>query len=129
MIRRPPRSTRTDTLFPYTTLFRSGARRLVNDDAAAGLHHRGFYRLDVERQQSPEINHLRVDAEVVHHAKHDMHHGAIGEDGDVPTLAADGGLAQRNGVIAFRNLAPLMLRPGGHRPVVMSVERDRTSVV
>src|SRR3546814_18979772 len=28
MIRRPPRSTRTDTLFPYTTLFRS--QRLVN---------------------------------------------------------------------------------------------------
>src|SRR3546814_12961566 len=28
MIRRPPRSTRTDTLFPYTTLFRS-----VRDDA------------------------------------------------------------------------------------------------
>src|SRR3546814_14627468 len=27
MIRRPPRSTRTDTLFPYTTLFRSARRR------------------------------------------------------------------------------------------------------
>src|SRR3546814_7345562 len=27
MIRRPPRSTRTDTLFPYTTLFRSRLRR------------------------------------------------------------------------------------------------------
>src|SRR3546814_3371558 len=27
MIRRPPRSTRTDTLFPYTTLFRSGFLR------------------------------------------------------------------------------------------------------
>src|SRR3546814_6678260 len=27
MIRRPPRSTRTDTLFPYTTLFRSGSRQ------------------------------------------------------------------------------------------------------
>src|SRR3546814_20269444 len=27
MIRRPPRSTRTDTLFPYTTLFRSGCAR------------------------------------------------------------------------------------------------------
>src|SRR3546814_3419462 len=27
MIRRPPRSTRTDTLFPYTTLFRSPVRR------------------------------------------------------------------------------------------------------
>src|SRR3546814_6259423 len=33
MIRRPPRSTRTDTLFPYTTLFRSGLRRTgVGDD-------------------------------------------------------------------------------------------------
>src|SRR3546814_15804045 len=32
MIRRPPRSTRTDTLFPYTTLFRS---TLVEKDAAA----------------------------------------------------------------------------------------------
>src|SRR3546814_3372994 len=29
MILRPPRSTRTDTLFPYTTLFRSGRRRFV----------------------------------------------------------------------------------------------------
>src|SRR3546814_2197832 len=32
MIRRPPRSTRTDTLFPYTTLFRSherGPRRIL----------------------------------------------------------------------------------------------------
>src|SRR3546814_2397391 len=31
MIRRPPRSTRTDTLFPYTTLFKGaiGGRRLV----------------------------------------------------------------------------------------------------
>src|SRR3546814_10558357 len=28
MIRRPPRSTRTDTLFPYTTLFRSVVRRV-----------------------------------------------------------------------------------------------------
>src|SRR3546814_2970384 len=27
MLRRPPRSTRTDTLFPYTTLFRSAAAR------------------------------------------------------------------------------------------------------
>src|SRR3546814_2243761 len=38
MIRRPPRSTRTDTLFPYTTLFRSHLhgeeRRGVDSDAA-----------------------------------------------------------------------------------------------
>src|SRR3546814_17251717 len=30
MILRPPRSTRTDTLFPYTTLFRSGAPDVFN---------------------------------------------------------------------------------------------------
>src|SRR3546814_8948788 len=36
MIRRPPRSTRTDTLFPYTTLFRSPRRRqLVADTRGA----------------------------------------------------------------------------------------------
>src|SRR3546814_2440056 len=47
MIRRPPRSTRTDTLFPYTTLFRSLARaqRLalrqqeVAGEAGLHLHH------------------------------------------------------------------------------------------
>src|SRR3546814_8658823 len=32
MIRRPPRSTRTDTLFPYSTLFRSG-----NDPSPGGV--------------------------------------------------------------------------------------------
>src|SRR3546814_13772295 len=31
MIRRPPRSTRTDTLFPYTTLFRSAAGIIIAD--------------------------------------------------------------------------------------------------
>src|SRR3546814_4257761 len=30
LIRRPPRSTRTDTLFPYTTLFRSSGFRLAD---------------------------------------------------------------------------------------------------
>src|SRR3546814_13267206 len=29
MIRRPPRSTRTDTLFPYTTLFRSSSAQMA----------------------------------------------------------------------------------------------------
>src|SRR3546814_15629592 len=41
MRRRPPRSTRTDTLFPYTTLFRSQAgRRAAGEHAARsrGLH-------------------------------------------------------------------------------------------
>src|SRR3546814_5639992 len=38
MIRRPPRSTRTDTLFPYTTLFRS----LLDPLAAADQHRRAI---------------------------------------------------------------------------------------
>src|SRR3546814_18056975 len=48
MIRRPPRSTRTDTLFPYTTLFRS---------AAAFLPHRpdGSQR-DQQQQQRADGN-------------------------------------------------------------------------
>src|SRR3546814_15125266 len=42
MIRRPPRSTRTDTLFPYTTLFRSlhdRANRLPRRLRAEHRHH------------------------------------------------------------------------------------------
>src|SRR3546814_17249670 len=43
MIRRPPRSTRTDTLFPYTTLFRSGIidRNELQCRPAARLQHAG----------------------------------------------------------------------------------------
>src|SRR3546814_4124468 len=36
MIRRPPRSTRTDTLFPYTTLFRSTGRRPGHGPTSCG---------------------------------------------------------------------------------------------
>src|SRR3546814_4245602 len=42
LIRRPPRSTRTDTLFPYTTLFRLlgiRSRRFVEAHARQGHHH------------------------------------------------------------------------------------------
>src|SRR3546814_9605408 len=37
MIRRPPRSTRTDTLFPYTTLFRSTAKGSNQDFASEAV--------------------------------------------------------------------------------------------
>src|SRR3546814_5677389 len=45
MFRRPPRSTRTDTLFPYTALFRSRLERraalpLLDDARVAGFGHR-----------------------------------------------------------------------------------------
>src|SRR3546814_19292182 len=61
MIRRPPRSTRTDTLFPYTTLFRSfecpehvvghdvqGLRNVVRTAALMFDEHRGAVDQDVE---------------------------------------------------------------------------------
>src|SRR3546814_6972663 len=38
MLRRPPKSTRTDTLFPYTTLFLSMSITVYTYDAKVGLH-------------------------------------------------------------------------------------------
>src|SRR3546814_13323751 len=54
MIRRPPRSTRTDTLFPYTTLFRSQA----NAESTRIIEH-GKARIEAERQQA--ITSLRAE--------------------------------------------------------------------
>src|SRR3546814_17271303 len=58
MIRRPPRSTRTDTLFPYTTLFRSfvdidGDRALEAGTIAVGV--------DAARREIVEILRRPVD--------------------------------------------------------------------
>src|SRR3546814_9043444 len=56
MIRRPPRSTRTDTLFPYTTLFRS-------EEIVDALRPRQPVRLAarlVEREEGLEQVHVRV---------------------------------------------------------------------
>src|SRR3546814_2136416 len=54
MIRRPPRSTRTDTLCPYTTLFRSSKERGAEHgyDLAADLHDR-VRRACIVRQEVP----------------------------------------------------------------------------
>src|SRR3546814_1840944 len=76
MIRRPPRSTRTDTLFPYTTLFRSpprdaGARRKTDDQ----LHADAAIALAVEHRHEARRRAGRV-----------RHHGGAGfahaQDGD-----------------------------------------------
>src|SRR3546814_8518016 len=45
MIRRPPRSTRTDTLFPYTTLFRSAGGRADGDRGRDHDRRRGRFHL------------------------------------------------------------------------------------
>src|SRR3546814_4594616 len=46
MIRRPPRSTRTDTLFPYTTLFRSRCARLL-ERLRVGVRDQEIHPLDL----------------------------------------------------------------------------------
>src|SRR3546814_19374328 len=59
MIRRPPRSTRTDTLFPYTTLFRSrvGRQRAVMaaKRAQSPVEQREVHRL-VGRDAEPVVD-------------------------------------------------------------------------
>src|SRR3546814_20410763 len=75
MIRRPPRSTRTDTLFPYTTLFRSeqpdqtsvldvGNNVLFKEeaDAEARQYRRARDRKFVERHGTTHLDLCRVAA-------------------------------------------------------------------
>src|SRR3546814_9471201 len=65
MIRRPPRSTRTDTLFPYTTLFRSQAapvRRAI--DAADDFREEFAEQIgqhDTDRIRAPRRQAARAD--------------------------------------------------------------------
>src|SRR3546814_4052301 len=54
MIRRPPRSTRTDTLVPYTTLFRSGGSVTAGIVSARGR----------DLNNGPYDNFLQVDAPI-----------------------------------------------------------------
>src|SRR3546814_9940804 len=61
MIRRPPRTTRTDTLFPYTTLFRSIARIFLAIELqrdGAGL---GPVAADADQQVVPAVMTLCAD--------------------------------------------------------------------
>src|SRR3546814_3609965 len=51
MLRRPPRSTRTDTLFPYTTLFRSQLGAHADD---VEVQHRADRRALVRRERAHE---------------------------------------------------------------------------
>src|SRR3546814_17840217 len=53
MVRRPPRTTRTDTLFPYTTLFRSVAEQ------RAGRGDRQRALVDAKRGQVVQVEELQ----------------------------------------------------------------------
>src|SRR3546814_3097145 len=77
MMRRPPRSTRTDTLFPYTTLFRSHGR-VGGDDQFAHFtlgQARGepvqaeFARADAVERAQPPLQH-EIQAAVTRSEEH-----------------------------------------------------------
>src|SRR3546814_16513077 len=59
MIRRPPRSTRTDTLFPYTTLFRSAL-----DEHSRKFDARSPKPLVEEVESGTAVRHFALDEEV-----------------------------------------------------------------
>src|SRR3546814_1746791 len=64
MIRRPPRSTRTDTLFPYTTLFRSQLHTLAAGEDC-GADRRGLaYVLMRESRRCPREREQRLFIQV-----------------------------------------------------------------
>src|SRR3546814_5828661 len=78
MIRRPPRSTRTDTLLPCTTLFRSQAleivcllRRLATKRLLPGRFLRASARCDIEYATTPMP--LRCAARQIFHFGHESH--------------------------------------------------------
>src|SRR3546814_5668674 len=72
MIRRPPRSTRTDTLFPYTTLFRSKGSALIGSWGSArdrgegvGRGHRAADPQEGQRERGePQPPHVAAEAGV-----------------------------------------------------------------
>src|SRR3546814_2477541 len=63
MIRRPPRSTRTDTLFPYTTLFRSLVRSTQLVSAAFG---QPFNVVQQPQGQPKTVRNKRLPAAIIH---------------------------------------------------------------
>src|SRR3546814_1683631 len=71
MIRRPPVSTRTATLFPYTTLFRSG-RRGAGCQGQGGLHRR-HHDLSSGRAVGRRARHRRH----LHDIRHQHHEPAM----------------------------------------------------
>src|SRR3546814_7539769 len=80
MIRRPPRSTRTDTLFPYTTLFRSP---FAGPEAVLAYLSRYTHRVAISNSRL-----LRFDEEGVTFRYKDYRKSGAGRQ-QVMTLAAD----------------------------------------
>src|SRR3546814_16380900 len=85
MIRRPPRSTRTDTLFPYTTLFRS---ELASE---AGVDGAGCLRVaEAEQREADQDEDVRAEGGAF---RKQRRHAGDAEDGDQDGADAERGAA------------------------------------
>src|SRR3546814_4828560 len=77
MIRRPPRSTRTDTLFPYTTLFRSARCRLPDAVQARHRHRPDLLPPSWSQRSGRAERHSAVDVsedrQAAHHSRSEEH--------------------------------------------------------
>src|SRR3546814_3550376 len=73
MIRRPPRSTRTDTLFPYTTLFRSEHDRAAEVEPAAHADDRRQHRHHEQQHRVQQDLPARVLHPVGHRQRSEEH--------------------------------------------------------
>src|SRR3546814_20869412 len=90
MIWRPPRSTRTDTLFPYTSLFRSERRGLASTEQVVQCGPAELLRTD------------RHGNRVVGEAEHAQHvFPGISELGALSRIGADEG--QHRGVVGLQD--------------------------
>src|SRR3546814_15276539 len=79
MIRRPPRSTRTDTLFPYTTLFRSQMRRAKGEIEGWVAINRAF---GVEEHRTAGADEDILGADVAVDERALTRHQIVGERGE-----------------------------------------------
>src|SRR3546814_15359938 len=90
MIRRPPRSTRTDSLFPYTTLFRA----LGDQQAAAAGPHPPVVALEVlgEDRMRDDLDVRHEAAELEQRARHVVGGGDEPQRGEALVLHPGGRL-------------------------------------
>src|SRR3546814_18785857 len=103
MIRRPPRSTRTDTLFPYTTLFRSGLGIEQHDVAAEGDDEPSAFgeTEGTDRPaEAPASRHRAVERHLMNgraqHVAHEQRIPALVPDGTFPDADPKGGKDPEN---------------------------------
>src|SRR3546814_12452983 len=90
MIRRPPRSTRTDTLFPYTTLFRSPVTTRGPRATLAVTRVVPAKAGDTAGRPGPGVPHVFGDSLAVHDHLHDRLQARLRRRGDRPRAARVG---------------------------------------